>query len=141
MTDNDDFSIIFFGPITSPKVMVPTLKNLQINFLLLFKIKAKLTNKFNFSDRIYICGGYSAIVDIKACYMLDLTQETYEWVESAPMIHGRYKFQMVVAGSKIYAVGGEGAFSAHDNIEVQFCTRYITPLPLKVFWWHLLSTF
>jgi len=26
---------------------------------------------------------------------------------------------MVVSGSKIYAVGGEGAFSAHDNIEVR----------------------
>ena len=50
--------------------------------------------------------------------MLDLTQETYEWVESAPLINGRFKFQMVVSGSKIYAVGGEGAFSAHDNIEV-----------------------
>jgi hypothetical protein len=50
--------------------------------------------------------------------MLDLTQETYEWTESAPMTEGRYNFDMVVANGKIYAVGGEGAFSAHDNIEV-----------------------
>ena len=45
-------------------------------------------------------------------------QENYEWKESAPLNEGRFKFHMVVAGSKIYAVGGEGAFSAHDNIEV-----------------------
>ena len=51
--------------------------------------------------------------------MLDLAQETYEWTESAPLIEGRFKFQMHVIDSKIYAVGGEGTFSSHNNIEVQ----------------------
>ena len=60
------------------------------------------------------------MAEIKTCYMLDLAQENYEWTESAPMIAGRFKFQMVTSGSKIYAVGGEGTFTAHDNIEVNF---------------------
>ena len=63
--------------------------------------------------------------EVKTCYVLDLTQETYEWTESAPLTEGRYEFDMVVANGKIYAVGGEGAFSAHDNIEVgqdHFCS-------------------
>ena len=58
------------------------------------------------------------MAEIKTCYMLDLAQENYEWTESAPMTVGRVKFQMVTSGSKIYAVGGEGTFTAHDNIEV-----------------------
>ena len=58
------------------------------------------------------------MVEIKTCYVLDLGQETYEWTESAPLIEGRFKFQMHVIDSKIYAVGGEGTFSSHNNIEV-----------------------
>lgn len=50
--------------------------------------------------------------------MLDLTQETPEWTEIAPMNHGRYRLALVAAGSHLYAIGGDGAFYNRNDVEV-----------------------
>lgn len=68
--------------------------------------------------KLYICGGYNIILEVKECYSLDLTTQPLEWVEIAPMNHGRFDFDLVTAGGLLYAVGGEGPFSQHDDIEV-----------------------
>ena len=67
---------------------------------------------------IYICGGYNLIVSVKECYKLNLSNTTQGWVPIAPLIKGRFNFKMVAANGFIYAVGGEGPFSEHDDIEV-----------------------
>lgn len=35
------------------------------------------------------------------------------------MLKGRFNFHLLAAQGKLYAVGGEGAFSEHDDIEVR----------------------
>lgn len=67
---------------------------------------------------IYICGGYNLILSVKECYKLNLSNTTQGWVPIAPLIKGRFNFKMVSANGFIYAVGGEGPFSEHDDIEV-----------------------
>ena len=67
---------------------------------------------------IYICGGYNLILSVKECYKLNLSNTTEGWVPIAPLIKGRFNFKMVAANGFIYAVGGEGPFSEHDDIEV-----------------------
>ena len=67
---------------------------------------------------IYICGGYNLILSVKECYKLNLSNTTQGWVPIAPLIKGRFNFKMVAANGFIYAVGGEGPFSEHDDIEV-----------------------
>ena len=67
---------------------------------------------------IYICGGYNLILSVKECYKLNLSNTTQGWVPIAPLIKGRFNFKMVSANGLIYAVGGEGPFSEHDDIEV-----------------------
>ena len=85
------------------------------------KIKRSLTLKmnifFSFSS-IYICGGYNLTLAIKECYKLDLSNTKQGWVSIAPLIKGRFNFKMVSANGFVYAVGGEGPFSEHDDIEV-----------------------
>ena len=50
--------------------------------------------------------------------MLDLTQETPEWIEIASMNRGRYRLALVAAGSHLYAIGGDGAFYNRNDVEV-----------------------
>ena len=50
--------------------------------------------------------------------MLDLS-DTTEWIEIAPLNHGRYKFSMVAAGNLLYVVGGQSAFVDRKDIEVR----------------------
>ena len=59
------------------------------------------------------------LVEVKECYKLDLANIPAGWQEISPMLKGRYNHQMVTAKGLIYAVGGEGPFSEHDDIEVR----------------------
>ena len=65
-----------------------------------------------------MCGGYSLLVEVKECFKLDLTDNA-GWVEISPMLKGRFNHQLVAANGLIYAVGGEGPFFEHDDIEVR----------------------
>ena len=59
--------------------------------------------------------------------MLDLTQDSLEWKEIASMNYGRYRLALVASGSHIYAVGGDGAFSNRNDVEVMvFIFHYDT---------------
>ena len=57
---------------------------------------------------IYICGGYTLLLEVKECYKLDLNNTGIGWVEIAPLLKGRFKFQLLTARGLIYAIGGEG---------------------------------
>ena len=48
-----------------------------------------------------------------------MTNLSAGWVEISPMLKGRFNHQLVTANGLIYAVGGEGPFSEHDDIEVR----------------------
>ena len=86
----------------------------ELDFLFLYQ---KEYIFFSFYS-IYICGGYNLILSVKECYKLNLSNTTQGWVPIAPLIKGRFNFKMVAANGFIYAVGGEGPFSEHDDIEV-----------------------
>ena len=73
---------------------------------------------------IYICGGYNLILSVKECFKLNLRNTTQGWVPIAPLIKGRFNFKMVSANGFVYAVGGEGPFSEHDDIEVHLSFIY-----------------
>ena len=72
-----------------------------------------------YAQSIYICGGYNLILNVKECYKLDLLNTTQGWVESAPMLKGRFGHKLLAAQGLLYAVGGQGPFSNHDDIEVR----------------------
>ena len=88
----------------------------ELDFLFLYQKEYIL---FSFYS-IYICGGYNLILSVKECYKLNLSNTTQGWVPIAPLIKGRFNFKMVAANGLIYAVGGEGPFSEHDDIEVHY---------------------
>ncbi len=67
---------------------------------------------------IYICGGYNTVFNVKECFKLDLSATDQGWVEVAPMLKGRFNHKLIAAKGLIYAIGGEGPFSEHDDIEV-----------------------
>lgn len=67
---------------------------------------------------VYICGGYNVILEVKECYKLDLTDPSKGWQAIAPMLKARFNFKMVTAKGRLYAIGGEGPFFEHDDIEV-----------------------
>lgn len=67
---------------------------------------------------IYICGGYNTIFQVKECFKLDLSDTAKGWIEIAGMSKGRFGHKLVGVNGLIYAVGGEGPFSEHDDIEV-----------------------
>ena len=50
--------------------------------------------------------------------MLDLNISPLEWVEIAPLNHGRYQLALVAAGNLLYAVGGDSPFSNRKDVEV-----------------------
>ena len=51
---------------------------------------------------------------------MDLSNTKQGWVPIEPLIKGRFNFKMVAANGFVYAVGGEGPFSEHDDIEVHW---------------------
>ena len=55
---------------------------------------------------------------MKECFKLELSQPEVGWQEIAPMLKGRFNFKLVAARGLIFAIGGEGPFSEHDDIEV-----------------------
>ena len=59
------------------------------------------------------------LIEIKECYKLDLTNIPAGWMEISPMLKGRFNLQLVTAKGLIYAIGGEGPLSEHDDIEVE----------------------
>jgi len=67
---------------------------------------------------IYICGGYNLLLSVKECYKLDLNDLTQGWIQIASMSKGRFNHKMVSANGLIYAIGGEGPFYEHHDIEV-----------------------
>jgi len=69
-------------------------------------------------NKIYVCGGYHPLREEKTCFMLDLSQDPLEWKEIASMNYGRYRLALVASGNHIYAVGGDGAFSNRNDVEV-----------------------
>jgi hypothetical protein len=82
---------------------------------------------------VYSCGGYNLIIEVRECFKLNLSDLGQGWVESAPMLKGRFNHKLVAAGGKLYAVGGEGPFSEHDDIEVLIPNSLVAPLRLRVF--------
>ena len=50
--------------------------------------------------------------------MLDLSQDPLEWKEIASMNYGRYRLALVASGNHIYAIGGDGAFTNRNDVEV-----------------------
>lgn len=48
-----------------------------------------------------------------------MTNVASGWVAIEPMLKGRFTFQLATAGGLIYAIGGEGPFSNHNDIEVE----------------------
>ena len=68
---------------------------------------------------ITACGGYSLLLEVKECYRLNLNNVEAGWEAIAPLLKGRFNFQLVAAKGLIYAVGGEGPFGDHDDIEVR----------------------
>ena len=73
---------------------------------------------FNLTHSIYICGGYSLLLEVKECFRLDLNSTELGWVQIAPMLKGRFEFHLVAARGLLYAIGGQGPFSEHADIEV-----------------------
>ena len=57
-------------------------------------------------------------MEVKECYKLDLFNVLNGWIEICPMLKGRFNHHLVTAKGLIYAIGGEGPFSEHDDIEV-----------------------
>lgn len=49
------------------------------------------------------------------------------------MLKGRFNFHLVSAQGKLYAVGGEGPFSEHDDIEVGENSGEFTCVSTKCF--------
>ena len=79
-------------------------------------------NYINYSKSyllITACGGYSLLLEVKECYRLNLNNVEAGWEAIAPLLKGRFNFQLVAAKGLIYAVGGEGPFGDHDDIEVR----------------------
>ena len=74
--------------------------------------------KLFISLSIYICGGYSLLLEVKECFRLDLNSTEIGWVQIAPMLKGRFEFHLVAARGLLYAIGGQGPFSEHADIEV-----------------------
>ena len=74
---------------------------------------------FNLTHSIYICGGYSLLLEVKECFRLDLNSTELGWVQIAPMLKGRFEFHLVAARGLLYAIGGQGPFSEHADIEVR----------------------
>ena len=68
--------------------------------------------------------------------MLDLTQETPEWIEIASMNHGRYRLALVAAGSHLYAIGGDGAFYNRNDVEVGL-GYYVMALNKLIMQYHI----
>lgn len=60
------------------------------------------------------------MLEVKECFKLDLTNVAEGWVPIAPLLKGRFTFQLVAAAGLIYAIGGEGPFAQHNDIEVGF---------------------
>ena len=80
----------------------------------------KMANKYlSIIFSIYICGGYNLVFTVKECYKLDLSDIAKGWVQIASLNKGRFNHKMVAAKGKVYAVGGEGPFYEHDDIEVR----------------------
>ena len=78
-------------------------------------LKTSLRLIFFFS--VYTCGGYNLILEVKECYKLDLTNPSKGWQAIAPMLKARFNFKMVAANGLLFAIGGEGPFYEHDDIE------------------------
>ena len=55
---------------------------------------------------------------MKECFKLSLAEPSQGWLEIAPMLKGRFNHKLVSARGLIFAIGGEGPFSEHDDIEV-----------------------
>ena len=59
------------------------------------------------------------ILEVKECYKLDLTDPASQgWQAIAPMLKARFNFNLVAANGLLFAIGGEGPFFDHDDIEV-----------------------
>jgi len=78
----------------------------------------KLLGAAYLDGSIYICGGYSLLLEVKECFRLDLNSTELGWVQIAPMLKGRFEFHLVAARGLLYAIGGQGPFSEHADIEI-----------------------